>query len=305
MTQENVFFCVHVYDWGLLMRMAAGTQKLLFIIFCIMPLLLRDSHPAWVITITDERCTLFLQLPSCRCSGAVEINDISQERRRAFTCNFHPWPASLLLLNYSAALVRVSFRGAIDIYSAGWIRHAEITLMTLNCLLLKGMRGLVRSHHWKTVPSVGHASQSSIVASIPSCSHLLSLCFLLTDLSFFSLHSRRWTRTTSCQTKEQTSSLRRSNRRTSTPPPTTPQPWVNMTTGPTRPLHPAEPITTAETPFCSTMATVTGEKCHAEAFFFPKPLLRASPLLSQHLMSGGALLEHSWLLTHGVCKHVI
>lgn len=72
------------------------------------------------------------QLLRCCCFRAVDINYISQEQPRTLIFCFHPWPASLLLLNYSALQLGTSFWGAVNIYCSSWIRHTELTLITLN-----------------------------------------------------------------------------------------------------------------------------------------------------------------------------
>lgn len=60
-------------------------------------------------------------------------------------------------------------------------------------------------------------------------------------------HSRHWTRTTCCQTKDPTSTRRRYSRPTSTQPPTIPRHSASLTTNPTPPPHHAEPTTTVTT----------------------------------------------------------
>lgn len=131
-----------------------------------------------VITITAEHCTLFLpQLLRCCCFRAVDINYISQEQPRTLIFCFHPWPASLLLLNYSDPQLGTSFWGAADIYSASWIRHTVLTLMTLNCLLLSAIRGYVDCHYWN-------------LSHISALSFNLSYCVLYSNWPFLSIHYR-------------------------------------------------------------------------------------------------------------------
>lgn len=90
--------------------------------------------------------------------------------------------------------------------------------------------------------------------------------------------------------KEPTSSLHKSSRQMSTPPPITPHRWENMTIGLTRPPHPAEPTTPAETlvPPLNYVAMAMGNTDSLELFFLPC----APPMHSWHLMSIGALLDH-------------
>lgn len=120
---------------------------------------LTGSLGGWVITVTAEHCTLFSpQLLRCCCFRAVDINYISQEQPRTLIFCFHPWPASLLLLNYSDLQLGTSYWGVVDIYRSSWIRHTVLILMNLNCLLLPDIRGHVDCHHWNTFLSVSPIS---------------------------------------------------------------------------------------------------------------------------------------------------
>lgn len=113
------------------------------------------------------------------CFRAVDINCISQEHPRTLIFCFHPWPASLLLLNYSDPQPGTSFWGAVDIYSASWIRHTVLTLLTLKCRLLPGIRGHVGCQHLKNLP-ICLAYQHKV----------LTLFVLFSLLTLFSLHYR-------------------------------------------------------------------------------------------------------------------
>lgn len=92
--------------------------------------------------------------------------------------------------------------------------------------------------------------------------------------------------------KEPTSSLHKSSKRMSTPPPITQHHWENMTIDQTPPPHPAEPTTPAEThlPPLSYIAMVMGNTDSPE--LFRKLLPYAPSMRSWHLMSIGALLGH-------------
>lgn len=90
--------------------------------------------------------------------------------------------------------------------------------------------------------------------------------------------------------KEPTSSLHKSSRQMSTPPPITPHRWENMTIGLTRPLHPAEPTTPAETlvPPLNYVAMAMGNTDSLELFFLTMCSTHAFLAPDEHRCSSGS-----------------